>query len=245
MNDHIKIDIRNRQIFRQKPLLKKIYNDYFEIIKKNLTINPKGGILEIGSSGFIKEIVPQCKTSNLEKNDPLIDLEENVYSLNIERNTISNLVLIDIFHHIEFPKLALKNMYEALLTGGRIIMIEPAMGLLPRIIYKIFHHEPNGFDQNIKWNIMPSTTPKKDTYFAAQSIPWRAFIKNEIDLGGDFEVKKVKCVSDFAFLCSGGFSHKSFYSLKLYKFMKIIDKILTKLSFRLFSARMIIVLEKK
>ena len=42
------------------------------------------------------------------KNDPLIDLEENVYSLNIERNTISNLVLIDIFHHMQSKDAAIK-----------------------------------------------------------------------------------------------------------------------------------------
>jgi hypothetical protein len=245
MNDHAKIDIKNRQIFRQKPLIKEIYNDYFKIVKKNLTTIPNGLILEIGSSGFIKEIIPECKTSNLEKNDPLIDMEENVYSLNIKSNTISNLILIDIFHHIEFPKLALKKMHDVLLTGGRIIMIEPAMGILPRIIYKLFHHEPNGFDQKIKWDIVPDTAPNKNTYFAAQSIPWRAFIKKEINLGSDFEIRKVECFSDFAFLCSGGFSYKSFYPLKIHKFIKMIDIILTKISFRLFSARMLIVLEKK
>tara|TARA_Y200000002_G_scaffold358894_1_gene342716 strand:- start:463 stop:1206 length:744 start_codon:yes stop_codon:yes gene_type:complete len=245
MNNHIKIDVKNREIFLKKPLLKKIYYKYFEEIKKNLNNEIQGDILEIGSSGFIKEIIPTCQTSNLEKNDSMIDLEENVYSLNVKRNSISNFVLIDIFHHLEYPKLALKNMYEALTANGRIIMIEPSMGLIPRLIYKIFHHEPNGFNLNIQWEKIPELIPNKNDYFAAQSIPWRAFIKKEINLDNKFQIKKVECFSDFAFLCSGGFSYKSFYPMKFLRFIQIIDNILTKISFKIFSARMIIILEKK
>ncbi len=244
MNNHIKIDIKNRKIFKDKPLLEKIYYDYFKIVKKNLNLQLKGSILEIGSSGFIKKIIPQCKTSNLEKSDSMIDMEENVYSLSIKKNSISNLILIDIFHHLEFPKFALKNMHNVLVSGGQIIMIEPAMGLIPRVIYKLFHHEPNGFDFDIKWNTIPKSIPNKKQYYAAQAIPWRAFIKNELNLDSKFKLQKVRCFSDFAFLCSGGFSHKSFYPSNFYKFIKLVDNILTRISFKIFSARMLIVLKK-
>jgi len=152
--------------------------------------------------------------------------------------------MIDIFHHLEFPMLAIKNLNEALCKNGRVILVEPAMGLLPRIIYKIFHHEPNGFDIKIKWDTIPKSPPDKNAYFAAQSIPWRAFVKKELNLHNKFEIKKVKCFSDFAFLCSGGFSYKSFYPLKLFGLINTIDNILTKISFKIFSARMIIILKK-
>ena len=244
MNNHIKIDVKNREIFKKKTLLKKIYNKYFEQIKKNLNSEIHGNIFEIGSSGFIKEIIPTCQTSNLEKNNPMIDFEENVYALNVKQNSISNFVLIDIFHHLEFPKLALDNMYKALAENGRIIMIEPAMGLIPRLIYKLFHHEPNGFELDIQWETIPNSVPNKNDYFAAQSIPWRAFIKKEINLDNKFYIKKVECFSDFTFLCSGGFSYNSYYPVKFFKFMKFIDYILTKISYKIFSARMMVILEK-
>ncbi len=244
MNDHIKIDLKNREIFKKKPLLKKIYYQYFKKINEHLNNNLIGEIVEIGSSGFIKEIIPLCKTSNLEKNDPMIDFEENVYSLSLKKNSVSNFILIDIFHHLEFPKLALKNMHSVLKEGGNIIMVEPAMGLIPRVIYKLFHHEPNGFDIKIKWESIPNSIPSKSEYFAAQSIPWRAFVKKELNLDKKFEIQKVKCFSDFAFLCSGGFSYKSFYPLKLFGLINIIDNFLTKISFKIFSARMIVILKK-
>ena len=244
MSDHIQIDVNNRKTFRKKRLLKLIYFNYFKQIKNCLFINSKYPPLEIGSSGFIKEVIPNCITSNLENTDPMIDLKENIYDLGVKKNSVSNLILIDIFHHLEFPKLALENMYKALVDGGRVIMIEPSMGLIPRIIYKLFHHEPNGFDLKINWNKIPSNIPSKKEYFAAQSIPWRAFIKKELDLEDKFVIKKMKCFSDFAYLGSGGFSYNSFYPLKLYNVIKFLDMILTKISYNFFSARMIVVLEK-
>ncbi len=245
MENHVEIDIKNKEIFKKKKLLEKIYFDYFKIIKQNLNTDLKNSILEVGSSGFIKKIIPNCITSNLVKIDRMIDLDENVYDLKIKSETVSNLILVDIFHHLEFPRLALNNMHRVLMNGGRIIMLEPAMGIFPRIIYSLFHHEPNGFNFRIKWDQIPEKIPNKNDYFAAQSIPWRAFVKKELNLGGLFEIKKVNCFSDFAFLASGGFSYRSFYPTFGYNFIKIADSILTKISSKLFSARMLIILEKK
>ncbi len=244
---HFELDKKNRGIFKEKKLLKLIYGDYFKIIKKNLSSKNKTKTLEIGSSGFIKETIPFCTTSNLqkEKNNKLIDICENVYNLKQKKNFLSNIIMVDIFHHLKFPRLALNNMHKVLRKGGRIIMIEPAMGIIPRVIYKFFHHEPNGFNIKIKWDDLPKKIPKKNSYFAAQSITWRAFHNKELDLRKDFKVKKVHCFSDFAYLGSGGFSYKSFYPFSFFYYIKIIDKILTKISSYLFAARMLVVLEKK
>jgi len=60
-----------------------------------------------------------------------------------------------------------------------------------------------------------------------------------------FNMKLIKCFSDFTYLGSGGFSFDAFYPEKLYPLIKKIDFLLTKISIRLFAARMLIVLEKK
>ena len=243
---HFEIDKKNRRLLEEKKLLKLIYRDYFNIIKKNLCTKKKTKTLEIGSSGFIKKFIPFCITSNLqkEKNNKTIDICENVYNLKQKKNFLSNIIMIDIFHHLKFPRLALNNMHRVLRKGGRIVMIEPAMGIIPRIIYKFFHHEPNGFDIKIKWNDIPKKIPKKNSYFAAQSVTWRAFFNKELDLKSKFRIQKVQCFSDFAYLGSGGFSYKSFYPLSFFYYIKLIDKILSKISSNLFAARMLVVLEK-
>ena len=153
--------------------------------------------------------------------------------------------MVDIFHHLKYPKFALKNIHRVLCDNGRVIMVEPAMGLIPRFIYKIFHHEPNGFDFKIEWDEKPEKIPGKKDYFAAQSIPWRAFIKKELKLDELFEIKKIQCFSDFSFLASGGYSYISFYPKILFNTIRYFDRFLTILSKNIFSARMLVVLEKK
>lgn len=245
MNNHEKFDIQNRKIFKKKKTLQLVYKNYFNLIKENLEINSKKPILEIGSSGFIKNFIPNCITSNLVKNNKMIDKELNIFDLKKNKETFSNIVMIDIFHHLKFPMFALFNLHSALIKNGRVIMIEPAMGWIPRIIYKLFHHEPNGFDLKINWQDKTDLSFNKSDYFAAQALPWRGFVKKELEYSKFFNLKKINYFSDFAYLASGGFSFNSFYPEKLYPFIKKIDYILTRISKTIFAARMIIVLEKK
>ena len=244
MLDHKKIDYKNRKIYQNKDLIKIIYNNYYKNIKKNIYLSDKKKILELGSGGGnIKKVIKECITSDQFKNKN-IDRIENIYKINFKKNSISNIILIDVFHHLQFPSLALKEIHKVLIKNGRIIMVEPAMGLIPRIVYKIFHYEPNGFNLRIKWNNIPKKIPLSNQYFAAQSIPWRAFFLKELNLKSKYSIKLIKPFSDFAFLLSGGYSYKALYPKILYSLIKLIDKILTSISIRIFSARMLIVLEK-
>ena len=244
MLDHKKIDYKNRKIYQNKDLIKIIYNNYYKNIKKNIYLSDKKKILELGSGGGnIKKVIKECITSDQFRNKN-IDRIENIYKINFKKNSISNIILIDVFHHLQFPSLALKEIHRVLIKNGRIIMVEPAMGFIPRIVYKIFHYEPNGFNLRIKWNDIPKKIPLSNQYFAAQSMSWRAFFLKELNLKSKYSIKLIKPFSDFAFLLSGGYSYKALYPKILYSLIKLIDKILTSISIRIFSARMLIVLEK-
>ena len=244
MLDHKKIDYKNRKIYQNKELIKIIYSNYYKKIKKNIYVSDKKKTLELGSGGGnIKKVIKECITSDQFKNEN-IDRIENIYKINFKKNSISNIILIDVFHHLQFPGLALKEIHRVLIKNGRIIMVEPAMGFIPRIIYKIFHYEPNGFNLKINWNNTPKRIPSLSQYFAAQSLPWRAFFLKELNLRSKYKIKLIKPFSDFAFLLSGGYSYKAFYPKFLYSLIKLIDKILTSISIKIFSARMLIVLEK-
>ena len=245
MLDHKKIDYKNRKIYQNKVLIKIIYNNYYKNIKKNIYIADKKKILELGSGGGnIKKVIKECITSDQFKNKN-IDRIENIYKINFKKKSISNIILIDVFHHLQFPSLALQEIHRVLIKNGRVIMVEPAMGFIPRIVYKIFHYELNGFNLKIKWNNIPKKIPSSNQYFAAQSMPWRAFFLRELNLKSKYKIKFIKPFSDFAFLLSSGYSYKAFYPKFLHSFIKLIDKILTSISIKIFSARMLIVLEKK
>jgi SAM-dependent methyltransferase len=244
MSSHKKINCRNIKIYQNKILVKLIYEDYYKVIKKYIYKKNQYKILELGSGGGnIKKIIPECITSEQFKNNKT-DRIENIYKINFKNNSISNIILIDVFHHLRYPNFALKEINRILIKKGRIIMIEPAMGLIPRIIYKIFHYEPNGFRLKIDWDTTPKNIQSTNQYFAAQSLSWRAFFLKELNLNNKYRIKLIKPFSDFSFLLSGGYSYNSFYPKGLYSLIKLIDEILTYISIRVFSARMLIILEK-
>ena len=242
--NHQLIDKKNRITYKKKILLKLIYENYHKLIRKNLLKNKKFKIVELGSGGGnIKKIIHDCITSDQFKSKE-IDKKINIYNINLGKNSMRNVIMIDVFHHLRFPSLALQEIKKILIKNGRLIMIEPAMGLIPRVIYKLFHYEPNGFNYKINWNRTSKKSLNKYKYFAAQSLPWRAFVLNELNLNNNFKVKKIEIFSDFSFLFSGGYSYPSLYPIIFYPVIKYIDLVLTFLSKRLFGARMLIVLEK-
>lgn len=243
--NHIELDFQNNNILKNKKILLLHYKKFYKLIKNNLSYT-SGKILEIGSNdNGIKKVIKNCITSNHYSNKK-IDAKLNVYKLKIKNNSISNVIMIDVFHHLRFPSFALNQINKKLKKNGKIIMIEPAMGLIPKIIYHFFHREPNGLNLNIKWN----KTPKiyhflKNDYFAAQSLSWRAFYRKELKLPENLVIDKVKQFSDFAWIASGGYSFPSLYPFFFYNFITKIDEVLTILSEKLFSAKMLIVLKKK
>ena len=139
-------------------------------------------------------------------------------------------------------------MSRVLKKGGKIIMLEPAMGILPRFIYYLFHKEPNGFETSINWGSNIDNKNLNNYSFAAQSIPWRIFYSDKnIKKLKEFNLKieKVEIFSDFTYLLSGGYSFRPMYPSILFDILIKLDKFLTLIGKNLFSARMFIVLKKE
>lgn len=240
--DHKKINNNNSSIFLKKKLLQNIYFDYYHNIKKNLTKDKNSKILEVGSGpGLITKIIKKCITSENFKTSNL-DRIENIYNLTFNDNELSDIVMIDVFHHIKYPMKAILEMSRVLKKKGRIIMLEPSMGYIPRLIFHIFHKEPNGF--NFKISTRLNIGLNLDDYFAAQSYPYRIFYKNEIDYSDYFSKIKIELKSDFAFLGSGGYGYSQFYPSNMYNIFKKLDSFLS-LFPQIFAARMLIVIENK
>ena len=98
---------------------------------------------------------------------------------------------------------------------------------------------------DVKWYKKPKNIHIfKNTYFAAQGLSWRAFYRKELKLPKNLIINKVEPFSHFAWIASGGYSFPSLYPTFLYKFISIIDDLLTVISKEFFSAKMLIVLEK-
>src|SRR5438132_13819231 len=132
----------NLDAWQDKPLLRQIYAAFYERIVVLLDLRLPGRIVEIGSGvGNLKSHLPQAITTDLFPN-PWLDLACDAYELPFKDRSVSNLILFDVFHHLERPIAFLREAERALAPGGRLILFEPYISLASLVVYGIFHHEP-------------------------------------------------------------------------------------------------------
>lgn len=235
---------RNREAWQRRPLLRAVYEEFHRRIAANLTREISGLTVELGSGiGSIKKVVPECITTDLFPN-PWLDRQENAYRLSFANESVANLILFDVWHHLEFPGTALAECRRVLLPRGRLILFEPAMGLLGRLVYSLGHHEPVAFGQPVQWLAAPDFDVSDPPYFAAQSRAHRLFIRGEEKerLEG-WRVLKVEPMASMAYLVSGGFSKPQLCPMVMLPALRVLDGLLSKMP-ALFAVRLLVVLEK-
>jgi hypothetical protein len=230
----------NRRFWDCKPTLRRAYADFYKAIGAQTV---SGLTVELGSGmGNIKQYIPECITTDIFPN-PWLDRVESAYNLGFEDNTVSNLILFDVWHHLEFPADALLEFRRVIAPGGRVILLEPAMSLLGRMIYGRCHHEPLGSDIVFPQKPVGKTNiPAR--YFAAQSSAYRIFgMKQQPELLAGWNMLQFKHIVSFAYLGSGGFRGPQLYPEAFSPFVRLIDRALS-CAPSAFAARILVTLEK-
>ncbi len=234
----------NKRLWEKKAALRKIYAGFYAQITRHLA--PTEGLtIELGSGiGQAKEYIPHCITTDLFPN-PWLDRVENAYALSFPSGSVSNLILFDVLHHLEFPGTALLEFSRVLKANGRLLIFDPSMGLLGRIALKLFHHEPLALRAPIQWVAPEGFNPAATSYYAAQGNAWRIFVNHEFsELGQDWNIVDLIYYPAFSYLVSGGFRGPQLFPRACQGWLPTIDAILS-LFPKLFSSRMLVVLEKR
>ncbi len=236
--------LQNREFWEKKPLLRKVYAQFYREIARRLNPTGLGLIVELGSGlGNIKEHIPQSITTDIFPN-PWLDRVENAYHLSFEQGEVGHLILFDVWHHLKYPGTALREFARVLAPGGRIIVFEPAMGLVGRFVFGHFHREPLGLEEDIEWNAPDGFTGSEAAYYAAQGNASRVFgseaFKDSLRM---WRVVEVKYFSGFAYLASGGFRGPQLYPVALWPFLNQMDSVFSR--FPKLASRMLVVLEQK
>ena len=243
------IEQHNREIhenlehWRRKPLLRRIYREFHHEIAARVKPNTPGIIAELGSGmGTIKECLPDCITTDVFPN-PWLDAVENAYALTFKDASVGHLILFDVWHHLEFPGTALREFHRVLKPGGRLIVFDPAMGLLGRIVFGLFHHEPLGLRNPITWEAPDLFLAGAHRYYAAQGNASRIF-------GGepfrgrlkDWDISEIRYFSGLAYLASGGLRGPQLYPEALLPVLQWTDRMLSRIPS--LASRILVVLEK-
>ncbi len=235
---------QNQEYWNSKPLLRILYGDFYRLISKQLSDMPSRKIVELGSGlGNIHDVIPDCIRTDLFPN-PWIDQVENAYQLSFTDESVSNLILTDVFHHLKYPGTALNELYRVVPKGGRVLMLEPCISALGLLVYGALHAEPIAVTKKIDWLAPEDWSPEKIDYYAAQGNATRIFVGGEFQsLLKNWRMVKTIRLSAIAYAASGGYSKPQLYPTALLPLIKKLEK-----GFDLFptffATRLLVVLEK-
>jgi SAM-dependent methyltransferase len=235
---------KNTELWNRKPLLHVIYGDFYRLIAQHLSRLPDSKIVELGSGlGNIKEVIPDCLRTDLFPN-PWIDQIENAYNLSFADETVSDLIMTDVFHHLRYPGTALQEFYRVLRKGGRVIMLEPRISVLGLLVYGAFHNEPIAMNKKIEWLAPEGWSPEDIDYYAAQGNATRVFGGRRLQPALK-HWRRVKAIhlSALAYAASGGYSGPQLYPKSILLLIKGLEKVLDRFPL-LFATRLLVILEK-
>ena len=225
-----------------------IYGEWYNKIIGDLSNTP-GKTLELGSgSGNFKEYMPECISSDIEKCDWL-DMSFDAHKMPFENDNLSNIIMIDVLHHLINPVMFLNEAYRVLNNGGRVIMLEPFPSVFSLFIYKLFHPEPFIFDVDYFSINDPdkSNGDNKDPWDSNQAISYLIFYKYlkkfETVFKNKFIVLKKEKLSFILYPLSGGFENKQLIPDIIIPVFSFLEKILKPLR-SVLAFRCYIVLEK-
>lgn len=194
----------HRSLWQAKPVLRAVYEDCYRRLMAHCA--PGGPSLEIGGgTGNLKAFKRDIVSSDIQF-APWLDVVADAHRLPFAAASFRNLVLFDVLHHLERPRLFLAEAARVLAPGGRIVVCEPAITPLSYPFYRFFHPEPVelGADPLAEGAL----TRARDPYDSNQAVPTRLFGRDRARLEALVPALAVVACERFGLLAyplSGGF----------------------------------------
>ena len=243
-SEHQRQILENQRHWDSKPALREIYQDFHRRIAGHLSKVP-GETVEIGSGiGNIRDTIPACVRTDLFEN-PWIDRREDIYRLSMADRSVANLILFDVFHHLEFPLAALGECRRVLAPGGRLLVFDHAMSVLGFFFSKFVHHERSGFAKTYSVSTARPDARGGAGYYADHANADRIFVRRFDELLGQdwVRIRLVKFPA-LGWLLSGGYRGPALSKLIPDAVINFSDRIAACFP-KIFALRLLVVLESK
>lgn len=232
---------RNLRAWETKPLLKKIYAAFSRRIMALIEPTIPGRVVELGSGiGNLTAFLPGALATDLFPN-PWLDLVCDGYELPFRQASLSHLVLFDVFHHLRAPNAFLREARRVLVSpNGRLILLEPYIGLTSYPIYALFHHEPVGLKEPISRS---DSLHRPRSYYAAEGNATRLFFRKEIPGWPEgWRVFHTEAFSCFHYFLAGGYAKPALYPARWLGALQRLDARLSRWP-RVFAGRCLVGLQ--
>ncbi|WP_420267244.1 methyltransferase domain-containing protein [Candidatus Magnetominusculus dajiuhuensis] len=215
----------HRRIILNKPFLLKWYEIYFNAVGEveAETAHLGGVALELGSgAGLIKTVYPDIITSDTVINTH-IDRVEDAVALSFADGSLRAVYCLNTLHHISDARRFLSELNRCLMPGGVALMVEPAMSRFARFVWRYLHHE--NCQPGWGWQF-----PNDGRMSGSNSaLPWIVFDRDRELFNEGFP-----CLNDVEiryfdialYLLSGGVSYRALAPVRVFKYLRAIEKII-------------------
>ena len=162
-----------RRAWDERPLLRRVYGGFFHQIASRMSA-VDGPAFELGSGcGAMREFLPAVVPTDV-IDTPWAERIADAQALPFADGEVANLVMVDVFHHLQDPGAALAEAARTLAPGGRLVMHEPYCSPLSTLGYRAFHHEPLDLRADLESAQPQSSTDPLDANIAIPTIAfWR------------------------------------------------------------------------
>ena len=195
-----------KKIILSKPLLKSIYDEWYQLLARELP-SVEGQVLELGSGAgycgeFIRDLITSETTHCLG-----VRVVADAQRLPFADRSLRAIVMTNVMHHIPDAYRFFAEASRCLRLGGKLLMIDPWLTSWSRIVYKYLHPEaysPEATD----WSFA-STGPLSG---ANTALPWIVFGRDRGKFEAEFpefSIEKIQPMLPFRYLVSGGVSMRS------------------------------------
>ena len=215
---------KNILTLSNKQSLKKIYNEWYSIIRNDLNEIVEGTTLEIGCGpSYMDMFIPNLMCTDIVDTAYCEEVLDACGHWDIEDNSLEGIVMVNVLHHLPNVFAFLENAQRTLKPGGVISMIEPWNTPFSKLIYKFLHHER--FDPKAKTWWFDS----KDPYYDANgALPWIVFERDarhwEYALK-KLKIEKVDVFMPLSYLLTGGMSKYNLLPARFYNKLRKFENI--------------------
>lgn len=237
---------KSAKAWEESKALRMIYRSLYREIQGACVSGPT---LEVGSGiGKSREVLSNVVTSDIVETE-YVDRAMSAYRIELtnEGSCWSNIVALDVLHHLTRPFEFLESASLALREGGRIVLLEPAATLGGTVFYKLFHHEPIAANQlTPPFNIQVDCA---EGGFANMGMAMALFKNNPEYCCGRLDDMSLKLIRlDFrdlaAYPLSGGYSKLQLLPSRMIEMFLNVESFLPQWFLKIFGLRMMIVIEK-
>jgi SAM-dependent methyltransferase len=231
-----------QKAWERKPALRAVYDDFYDRIARACVA---GRTLEIGGGiGNLKKRLPNILSTDVQF-ARWVDCVADAQRLPFDRDTIDNIVMVDVLHHIEFPTAFFTEAERVLRAGGRAIMVEPAITWGSSLFYRILHPEPVRTSADSLLEGVPD--PSRDPYDSNQAIPTLIATRDRDRFHARFPGLRIHRVTWFSlatYPLTGGFKPWTLMSAALASRLLKFERAIEPMAGRLLAFRMLLVIEK-